>query len=349
MSVGSRKPLLLGLAVAASLLELGPIVALLYRGDGIAAVLLAGLAYQLGNAVRCPPALAGRLAIGVAATTAAGLLLLAPVAGPAWMIAIALLSWTLQTVRRVIAAGEDVDMPTTAQKRIARVSGFVLAGLMPMQACLLLALLAIGAALPSMRVARPEASRAGSGFGHPLEWTMLIHQTHYFAYAYAIPLLAAAPTLGGVPFVGIWFACGWVSYLSAEALWRRFPPTPVFVLGHLCLAVVLLLLAANSDVPWAAVTFWVLSGLGGGTVYCLTTLHRRHGLSHVRLERAEDTGHLLGVALALVSVHLCGLSAGALAALGSVCALGAALAMLAFGIREAGSANTPQGGANARN
>lgn len=331
-----RRGVLLGLAGAASLLELGPLVLLLHEGAGMIALLLAGLAYQIGNAAARPATFAGRIAIVGLATSSTVLLLLAPAGSGFWTAAIAPLSWALQAARRNVAL-DARGKPTTVQKRGARVIGFVAAAFVPAWIWIPAILISIAAAAPVISPATNSAKRAARGFGHPLEWTMLVHQTHYFSYAYAVPLLVAQPALGGLPFVGLWFACGWISYLSAETLWRRWPPQTAFIVGHLSLAVVLALLSISALSPWFTLVLWGLSGFGGGTVYGLTLLHKRQGLAPERLERAEDAGHLLGVLTAILTVYFLKLTAFLLPALGSAGATIAALALLvhiAIGARQ---------------
>ena len=159
---------------------------------------------------------------------------------------------------------------------------------------------------------------------------MVLHQSHYFSYCYALPLLFDQFALGGRPLIGIWFACGWVSYLSAETIWRRFSPTRTFLVGHVCLVVLLVAMAKFSHFPWLLVGLWVLSGLGGGTVYCLTILHQAEGWPHRRLEVAEDLGHLLGVLVSIAAVMFVSLRVDALPALGAIWAAIAAVGMLSF-------------------
>lgn len=319
--------LVLSLAIAASLLELGPLIALLHVEKDLLDFLVAGLAYQVGNAAPHPTALSGRYTIGIITLTAAALLIVMPAGTVAWYSAIALMSWSLQIVRRNVTAHFTVGLPTTAQKRAARVLGFIAAALVPPIVWLTGVVVTIGVGVFGMNSAKRATPPAERGFGHPLEWTMLVHQTHYFCYAYAVPLLVASAELGGPTFVGFWFASGWVSYLSAESLWRRWPPKRVFVLGHLFLACVLLVMSMTAT-PWMTLLLWGLSGLGGGTVYCLTLMHKREGLAHERLERAEDAGHLLGVAVAIASVKFLGWNAILLPAAGSIWAAAAAIAMI---------------------
>jgi hypothetical protein len=75
-----------------------------------------------------------------------------------------------------------------------------------------------------------------------------------------------------------------------------------------------------------------MSGLGGGTVYCLTLLHRRAGLPNANLEFAEDAGHLGGVAIAIIGVLLLGWTAGSLPIVGAFWAALAALTMSAMSV-----------------
>lgn len=325
-----NRAIALSLAVAASLLELGPLVTLLQNEKAILDLLIAGLAYQLGNAAPRPVALSGRYVLAAATLTSATIFMAVPVGTLAWFLAISSLSWALQIIRRNLTLAATNELPTTAQKRVARVLGFVAAALVPLPAWTTGVLLATGVALVAMPPAKNIASHTCRGFGHPIEWTMLVHQVHYFSYAYAVPLLVATTVLGGLPLVGLWFACGWISYLSAEFLWRRWPPRRVFLVGHLFLAVVLMVMSMTADAPWITLVFWVLSGFGGGTVYCLALLHKGQELAHERLERAEDAGHLLGVLIAIAGVSFLNWNAISLPAVGSMWAIAAALGMIAW-------------------
>ena len=184
----------------------------------------------------------------------------------------------------------------------------------------------------------PKASPPPARQPSTVEITMLLHQAHYFSYCYAMPLLLASDATGGVALIGVWFACGWITYLAAEALWQRFPPRTVFVAGHVFLTVLLGLLSLFHSMPWVALSLWVLSGLGGGTVYCLSLLHADEGRPPKRLEQAEDIGHMLGVAAALGSVLLLRWDASLLPALGSFWAASAAAVIItsAFAHRRSG-------------
>ncbi len=323
------------LASAASLVELAPIARLLATGHGLAAILGAGLAYQIGNALqRWPKAQTTAVLLATITLGALGLLIL-KAGEPWWYLSLACSSWALQGTRRRLSLASEGHEPSTPQKRTARVLGFVVATIMPLGVVAIAlwtaTICGLGFARKAVEAqAQIEARRKLSA----LEVIMTLHQSHYFAYCYALPLLFSAAALGGVAWIGLWFALGWVSYLSAEWLWRRFNPTTTFLVGHVSLTILLLVMATVLPGTWATIGLWLASGLGGGTVYCISILHRRACLAHRRLELAEDIGHLLGVLISLAVVVFLGWSAPSLAALGAAWAFAAFVGMAALALKN---------------
>lgn len=325
----ARRGSTLGLAAAASLVELGPIASLLRAHNGLISLLIAGLAYQAGNSFQRISLSMGAPSLFVILTCSALAMLLIDVGALWWFVGIGTFSWSLQAIRRRFVAAPGDDLPSTAQKRAARILGFVLATILPpilwVPAVWLISLRSL-ARRSSIEI--PRQPKVPTRWGNSLEVIMVLHQSHYFSYCYALPLLLAESALGGIPFVGTWFACGWVSYLLAENAWRRFAPTHTFLVGHACLAALLVAMFVFSNFPWLVAALWILSGLGGGTVYCLTVLHQAEGWPHQRLEVAEDFGHVLGVLISLILVIVAGWKGDALPALGAVWATSAVAAML---------------------
>ena len=325
------KALLLALGACASLLELGPIITLIREDSGILPILLAGLSYQIGNATPYPRNL-GKFAPLFAITLLASIgVLTAPTSTVTWYASIALMGWALQFVRRWLTTQSDAGIPKTAQKRIARVVGFIFAAVFDSTVWLALVVIVMTSALMFVRKIPLSQKKSTVSFSRlsRLEWTMLVHQMHYFAYCYAVPLLTAETVLGGSTYIGLWFAAGWVSYLSAEALWSRFNPSIVFLCGHTFLAFVLILMWGLQPWPFASLLLWILSGFGGGSVFCITLMHRSEGLDHSRLEHSEDLGHLLGVVLAIAMILL-GNEVSVLPLTGALLALMAAFLMATY-------------------
>ncbi len=312
-----RNTLGLAFAAAASLAELAPICALLRQNAPLSAILAAGLAYQVGGAAaRWFP---GRPMACAAGAVAGGWLLIgqAP-AGAGWLVGLVALSWVLQAARRRYVRARPEDSPSPARKRGARVAGFAAAAVLPFWASLAAILAGVLTASALRLKAAPEVRPRLTG--HPIEPVMILHQTHYFTYCYGL-LLILSHLAGGPMFVGVWFGIGWITYLSAERLWSRTPLAYALVLGHLFVALTLGGLATLGHEPWGAVLTWTLTGFGGGTVYCLTRLHRGAGGHFEGLDLAEDLGHVGGTVIALLAVSLGGLDAWALAGLGALFAL----------------------------
>lgn len=320
----THRTLALAFGTVASLVELGPVIALLRTQAPLSSVLTAGLAYQVGGAVarwlpgsRTGWVFAGLLgAAGVAAP---------PPGSPIWLIALGLLAWALQAARRRHAEAQPKAAPSTALKRMTRVAGFVAAALAPVPVAALLAIGAVaGAALLCGRAPAPPLPRLPR---HPMEGVMVLHQMHYFVYCYGL-LAVLAAVAGGPGLVGAWFALGWITYLSAERLWRPVPLATALMAGHLFVAATLLGFGLLGQQAWAAVGFWILTGLGGGTVYCLTRLHRETGAPAEALDVAEDLGHVGGAVLALALAVIFGLDGRGLACAGTTLALATILAFM---------------------
>jgi len=313
-----RTTLGLAFAVAASLAELAPICALLRQEAPLSAILAAGLAYQVGGAAaRWLP---GRPMVWAAGAAASGWLLVVAQtpAGAGWLAGLVVLAWTLQAARRWYVRARPENSPSTASKRSARVVGFAAAAILPFWASL--AAIIVGVLMASALQLKAASEATPRLTGHPIELVMILHQTHYFTYCYGL-LLILSQLAGGPTFVGLWFGIGWITYLSAERLWSHAPRAYALVLGHVFVAMTLGGLATLGHEPCGAILMWTLTGFGGGTVYCLTSLHRGTGGHPEGLDLAEDVGHVGGTVLALATASLGGLDAWALAGLGALFAL----------------------------
>lgn len=331
----ARGAFMLAAATCASLAELAPMLSALRGGQSLLVVLLLGLAYQIGNGLArnvgsSPKVIASLAGLGLAVWLLAG--------QTVWvqMVAVATASAALQAVRRALADDTQAPKISPAMKRSFRVAGFVLAAAMPAALAMGLTALttAVGAALLAFaalqrkrEVAAPLGEAPMNQVQSRLFSLMVIHQTHYFVYAYAVIYLAFQLASENVLVAAGAFALGWITYLSAQTLWRRLPDEGVFIFGHTFLAACLLALAM-AGTSWAAVVLWVLTGFGGGSVYCLTAISEKAGLSKDRVERAEDIGHVSGLVLAIALVAGVGIGANGLAFVGACLAAAAATVLL---------------------
>jgi len=334
---------MLASAGSASLIEIAPILDALNAGRSLMVVLFLGLAYQVGNGLarkvgRSPKVICALAGLGLVAWMVAGEML------SVQMVAVAAMSASLQACRRVLGDAADVREIALATKRAWRVSGFLLAAMLPATYAIALAVavIALGtgllASLPDSmserEVVRTHAIDTPPSLLQEQLWAlMVVHQTHYFVYAYAILYLAFQVAAGSAVAAATAFALGWITYLSAERLWNRFPDQCVFVAGHTFLAACLLCLGVVGENSWIAILLWVLTGFGGGSVYCLVSISAKSGLLAERVERAEDVGHVGGVALAIALLAVGGVGVSGLAVAGAALAATAAAGMQALGKR----------------
>lgn len=335
---------MLAAAGSASLMEIAPILGALSTGQSLLVVLLLGLAYQVGNGMArklggSPQAIGAVAALGLTTWLLAGQALATQ------LVAIAAMSASLHACRRALGGAEACPKIPVATKRSWRVAGFIVAACLPpgYAVSIVMAVLALGLALlastpvtaPEKKVLRTGSARSARFLLPERLWAlMVIHQTHYFVYAYAILYLVFNVSAGSAVAAAVAFAFGWITYLSAERLWQRFPEPTVFIAGHAFLTASLLGLGLAGENSWGAVLLWVLTGFGGGSVYCLVSISAKSGLSDERVEYAEDVGHVGGVALAIALVMFGGVGVSGLAVTGAALAATAALAMLHLAKRE---------------
>jgi len=206
-------------------------------------------------------------------------------------------------------------------KRIVRVSGFICGILGGFAIGLsLITCISIATCLTILPLAIRQERKApwmnlnrrfiSDGYG----WIMLLHQTHYFAYAYVMLaiLLASGGQHPGEPILwqpvkaSGWFALGWLSYISGRWLLKekfKMSALQAAITGHTWVAVCLVCMGLFRDHSLVLGIAWVLSGFGGGSVYAINELARLNGC-RADVELWEHWGHVVGVSLSLISVFI---------------------------------------------
>ena len=337
ISVQKTRSINLALAASSSLIEIGSIVALIQEHANLLSVLLAGLSYQFGNAL-ARPVPSNPIASACVAGIGAIALFFSPVGSFIWFAGLAALSWGLQTTRRCLSIIAYNAQPSTAQKRMARVGGFIVSTMLPFTTSVIITTsLCLIVAIPQRRYRLIPAETRNNSISaqvHPIHAMMVVHQMHYFSYCYAVPVIFAANNFEENWLIGVWFALGWISYLSVHWTLQRFRLEWVFVIGHVFVATTLISLSFFAGVAHLAIAMWILTGFGGGTVFCLSELNKHFGLGDELLVKYEDIGHIGGIALAVTVVALTKLTAGDLPLVAAALALMASIGMTTWSIRR---------------
>jgi len=276
------------------------------------------LAYQVGCLIRNPLNLSLR---GAAFLQAMALLLLPFMLHNTLvlLLLVSFISGGIQSARDWLTPKQP-PVPVSI-KRLVRVTGFI-AGiicgaifdfetLVPVS---LISCLVIWTAIPTsaIRTRWIQINRRWRPDGYG--WVMLVHQIHYFAYAYVLIAHLLNPglreettiTLRDAGAVSVWFALGWLSYISGETVQKRIfglSARAAVILGHVWVVICLLFMAACIRNPHLLGMAWILGGFGGGSVYAIKELAEKRKCK-ADIELWEHYGHNIGVMLALTSVIL---------------------------------------------
>lgn len=277
----------LTLSLLSGALELG---SLFYALEIQATVpLLFPLVYQMGNLLFLPAVVTPRRARGLCIL---GLALAVPGITGLFLPALLAASLCIQAAR-----AEQKSACPTWLKRTFRIGGFLLSPLTAILPGLILACCLLTAWAALARGSGARASKETTLFP-----VMVFHQMHYFAYTYIMPAWVLART-GSLLAAAAFFALTWIVYLSPQAAAERakhISHRAVFFVCHsfLLLVMAAMCIAAALDRPWALTALWVLTGLGGGSVFCIQEL--TPACRNADMTLSENVGHVLGCLIAVL-------------------------------------------------
>lgn len=324
------------LSLLSGILEIGVVLYGFAVGMPAWAVLAMAAMYQFGNLVCVPgkirPFWIGGLGIFNLCLSIANLFWKQPVV---MAVLAALSSFGIQTAR----AGQKAACPTWL-KRLFRIGGFLLAPLMTVCPALVMVFCA-GLPLAALLCGYKTGAFIGKtgkigneNAGKALSAVMVFHQMHYFVYTYGMLLYLLGLT-GNPKLCVVWFAWTWVVYLLpgwiAERR-KRYRPRILFFVCHTFLAVLMVILTEAVRTAQIRPGFWawMLTGLGGGSVFCIRRLTKREETCNMTL--SENIGHFTGTLVSVgVSFAAGGTAMPVLTALSGIF-VGMALVTAAFGI-----------------
>lgn len=274
---------------------------------GLAPALLLPIAYQFGNLLCVPSRCGKRSALaGSLVAVMMCLLYIATNIKACAVLAAFFNSYAIQTLRGRLKA----ECPALA-KRTSRIVGFLLAPLMsvlPGAFMLFCASAPIFAAAIGMFTERKAQKSSAAKVKEVdvsvgIAGVMIMHQSHYFVYAYAVCALAAGYT-GSAFAAAIIFAVTWLVYIVPQTVAERigeYNPKKMFFICHgfLCGVMAAMCFGFACDLPVMVLVCWILTGLGGGSVFCIKDLSERRG--KISLTKAENLGHVFGVAVSAVT------------------------------------------------
>ncbi len=298
----TTRPYYLLLSALTGFLELGAVLFGIRQGWSPTVIFLMVLGYQAGSAVLNVRHDFRWRHFQIAVCAALILAVFLPSTGYILVLILLLLSVGLQGLR---AEALRIHPVGTAAKRSSRIIGFVFGGLFEPSTLIAASTVSFVTGLLLRRSdsdvhrhhLKPEAPRQLGLSGV----AMVIHQMHYFSYAYALPILFIRDHGLADVLAGLTFSLGWVSYTSTPLLLGQLPTLPVVVGGHIAVAALLFSLGSgHHGMTWLAGA-WFLTGFGGGTVFCIRRLAAAWapGDRTTDMDAWENVGHVLGVVVSL--------------------------------------------------
>lgn len=285
------------------LIELGIVILVLFKNYSILIIPVIALAYQLGALFREPikvPSIyyfVGLILSLFASFFASKSIIL-------FFIFVFFLSMGIQGLRGLIS--EHIAF-STAEKRISRLAGFLLSGvlsekLLPIISGFVLILsIFIFNDLGWSQKRKPQWLCKYN----PLGLTMMVHQSHYFVYAYMIPFIFVKYYSIRPICVGLLFSIGWLSYILSKNILGGKRLFLIFVGGHIYVAIILLImyLYASSSLILLLI-LWCLTGIGGGTVYSIRKIQDMSSNERGYLDAWENVGHILGLIICILFIYI---------------------------------------------
>ncbi len=282
-------------SMLSGILELGIVLKPFAEGMPIWVSLLMGVMYQLGNLLFKHYSRNINIKIGFATLIICGMY---------WYynniitetIFVMLLSLCIQIVR----ARYKTKCPTSL-KRTFRIAGFILSLFMIKYSRYIMTICTILSFIAMIQKYNDEQKVIKKQHYQKISITMIFHQIHYFMYTYIMPLTVMELTDNNALETVILYALTWIVYLIPGLIAEKnknYNPKFVFILCHTLLACVIgtLTFAFLSKDIIIGLIAWMLTGIGGGSVFCIeqfVTNDKKRGMS-----LSENIGHIIGATLA---------------------------------------------------
>lgn len=288
-----KKVLFFLLSTITGFVEVGVVIYAMQQGFSIVQILLLVLAYQFGSffPTNISVKKMWRIIFGIITLAFSVTLCVTPLYG-VFFATILTLSPCLQMARSL-----QKNTVRTSQKRVFRIIGF---GLSPLLSPFTL----LGVSIVTFIIALTQKSEFKNSITlpklRPQYFIMVVHQMHYFSYAYILLIIAGKLDNYHGFFTALLFVLSWITYTSAQYIFNGKKYYTYLINGHVFLVLVISGIALTTFVP-LKIVLWVLTGFGGGTVFCIKEiLKSKRGYDYHALESSENYGHVLGVFCSII-------------------------------------------------
>lgn len=139
-----------------------------------------------------------------------------------------------------------------------------------------------------------------------ISMVMVFHQLHYFVYTYIMPILVYKMTESIIT-SSLVFSVTWIVYLLPQTIAEKLNITnykKMFFFCHLFLAACMATIAISAYFCNTTIVllFWLLTGFGGGSVFCIKYLCKKY--ESINMDFSENIGHFVGPLIAAYFCHM---------------------------------------------
>lgn len=131
---------------------------------------------------------------------------------------------------------------------------------------------------------------------------MIFHQLHYFVYTYIMPVYVYQLT-NSIVLSALLFSITWVTYLLPQTIAEKYNISNyriMFFACHifLCVCMITISISTYQNNHVIALIAWFLTGIGGGSVFCISHLCNKY--KSIDMELSENIGHFFGPLVAII-------------------------------------------------
>lgn len=270
--------------------ELGNVFWAIDNDNSILACIGLGFAYQVGNLVPVPIKLNKNINLALNIICMCLVSIYNFIDANYWLfvVLIILTAMCIQNVRSIMK-----DSVSTTVKRLFRILGFVFAPICYNEKVLFGIIVFI--LLVTIVQRNSQEFKIDKCKIEFINLVMIIHQMHYFSYVYFIIYIMKSQNSDWNKLLyGCIFALSWLTYIVMPHVLRKEIYAKYFIAGHsfLTLTLICMYIFNNNLIT----VFWILTGFGGGTVFCIGKLNDiKKFCAKDDLTFSENIGHILGV------------------------------------------------------
>lgn len=282
------------LSLISGILEVGSIIYGLRLHISVEYIIGLGIAYQIGNLFPIPINLNKTLLIIISfCSIVVSAIYIFTSKYIFLFLTVTFLSLAIQELR----AQNKADLNTSI-KRTLRILGFLLTIFISKYCFLIFSIVLVGLSMAYYKNNNKKVTFYYPNRMKYIHLIMLVHQLQYFTYCYFIILNVADIVYEKYWVLSLCFVLSWLTYSYIPNLVKGDKYIKYLIFGHAYLLVILFGMFFSNGI--LKIVFWIFTGFGAGTVFCITELAKKErNFVSSDMTLVENYGHILGIIIGL--------------------------------------------------